>query len=87
MSCTLNCGGKLSLMLSAGAGNASGKNLGSFGKVSSQLKSILVIDMLNFICTEGANLLSLLGSEGLLNLGLNLGLVGVVIQSNNLLFQ
>lgn len=87
MSCTLNSGSKLSLMLSTSAGNTSGKNLGTFGKVSSQLKGILIINMLYFVSTERANLFSLLRSEGLLHFRLNFGFVGVVIQSNNLLFN
>lgn len=85
MSCSLNSDSKLSLMLSASTGNTSGKNLGSFRKISSKLKSVLVIYMFDLFSTESANLLSLLGSEGLLSLlSLTFGSY-ISIQSENLL--
>lgn len=84
MSCALNSGSKLSLMLSAGTGNTSGKDLGSLGETLSDPEGILIIDMLYLVSTESTNLLPLLRTEGLLNFG---SYLFVVIQSNNLLFQ
>ena len=70
MSSTLNSDSNLSLMLSASTGNASGKNLGSFRKISSKLESILIIYVFNLLSTVCANLFSLLvvRSERLLSL-------------------
>lgn len=84
MSCTLNSGSKLSLMLSTSTGNTSGKDLGSLGETLSDPEGILIIDMLYLVSAESTNLLPLLRTERLLNLG---SYLFVVIQSNNLLFQ
>ena len=55
---SLNCYGKLSLVKSAGAGYASGENLCSLGNKLSELSYILVINAVNLILAEDANLLS-----------------------------
>ena len=49
---------KLSLVKSAGAGYTSGEDLSSLGNKLSELCNILVIDAVNLILTEDANLLS-----------------------------
>ncbi len=54
---TLNSGIELTLMLSAGAGNTSGKNLCTLGNELTELCNILIIDCFYLIGTEGANLL------------------------------
>ena len=58
LACSLNSGGKLSLMKSAGAGNTSGEDLCSLGNELSELSNILVIDLVYLILAEDANLLS-----------------------------
>ncbi len=55
---SLDSGGELSLVKSAGAGYTSRKNLSSLGNELSELSNILVVDRLNLILTEDANLLS-----------------------------
>ena len=55
---SLDCYGELSLVKSTSAGNTSGKNLSSLGNELSELSYILVIDAVNLILTEDANLLS-----------------------------
>lgn len=62
MSCALDSGGQLTLMLSAGAGNTTGNNLSAVGKVSSQTWNVLVVDVMNLIYTESANLFSALSA-------------------------
>ena len=51
-----NC--KLSLMLSASTGDTAGKDLSSLRNVLSESCSILVIDLIDLVCTESTNLLS-----------------------------
>ena len=56
-------------MKSAGAGYASGKDLSSLGDELSELCYVLVINSLNLILTEDANLLSSVhGTEGALGI-------------------
>ena len=55
---SLNSGSKFSLVKSASAGNASGENLCSLGDKLSKLCYILVINSVNLVLTEDANLLS-----------------------------
>ena len=56
-------------MKSAGAGYASGKDLCSLGNELSKLRNVLVVDCLNLILTEDANLLSSVhGTEGALSI-------------------
>ena len=49
---------KLSLVKSASAGNTSGEDLSSLGNELSELCNILVINVVNLILAEDANLLS-----------------------------
>lgn len=59
MTSSLNSYSQSSLVLCAGAGDSSGKNLTSLGYVSLKLVNILVIDAVSFLLsTENANLLS-----------------------------
>ena len=55
---SLNSYGELSLVKSAVAGNTSGEDLCSLGNELSELCNILVINVVNLILTEDANLLS-----------------------------
>ena len=55
---SLDCYGKLSLVKSAGSGYASGEDLSSLGDKLSELSYVLVINSVNLILTEDANLLS-----------------------------
>ena len=57
MTCTLDSGRQLALMLRTSAGHAAGKNLRSLGNVFLQAESIFIVDDLNFFSTESANLL------------------------------
>ena len=59
LTCSLNSGGELSLVKSAGAGNTSGEDLRSLGNELSELSYVLVIDSVNLVLAEDANLLSL----------------------------
>ena len=58
LACSLDSSGELSLVKSAGAGNTSGEDLSSLGNELSELADVLVIDALNLILAEDANLLS-----------------------------
>ena len=58
LTCSLDSGGELSLVKSAGAGYTSGEDLSSLGNELSELCYILVIDSVNLILAEDANLLS-----------------------------
>lgn len=57
---TLDSCGELSLMLCASTGYTARKNLRSVGSVLTELVYIFVVDALNFIYAEGANLLAAL---------------------------
>jgi len=54
---SLDCNGKLSLVKSTVAGNTPGEDLRSLGNELSELCNILVIDAVNLILAEDANLL------------------------------
>ena len=58
LACSLDSYGELSLVKSAGAGNTSGENLRTLGDELSELCDILVIDAVNLVLAEDANLLS-----------------------------
>ena len=58
LTCSLDSGGELSLVKSAGTGYASGEDLCSLGSELSELSNILVINLSNLVLTEDANLLS-----------------------------
>lgn len=67
MAGTLDGHGQLTLMAGTSAGHSAGDDLGSLGKVSPQAGDILIIDGLDLIYAEGANLsagLSVAGSLG-----------------------
>ncbi len=62
---SLNSKGELSLVACTGTGYSAGKNLSSLGEILAETKGILVIDVIDFICTESANFLSsLVATEG-----------------------
>ncbi len=64
---TLDCGRKLALMLCTSTGHTSGKNLSTLGYKLSELCYILIVNIIDFICTESANfLLSMHITEGTL---------------------
>ena len=58
LTCSLDSGGELSLVKSAGAGNTSGEDLCSLGNELSELSNVLIIDSLYLVLAEDANLLS-----------------------------
>ena len=58
LTCSLDSGGELSLVKSAGAGYTSGEDLCSLGNELSELSNVLVINSLNLVLAEDANLLS-----------------------------
>ena len=67
LSSSLDSGGELSLVKSAGAGYASGEDLCSLGNELSELCNILVINAVYLVLTEDTNLLSSVhGTEGAL---------------------
>ena len=57
MARTLDSDRELTLMLCAGAGNSSGKNLSALGDILSQASDVLVIDFVDMIRAELADLL------------------------------
>ena len=59
LTCSLDSGGELSLVKSAGTGNTSGEDLCSLRDKLSELSYVLVINCLNLVLAEDANLLSL----------------------------
>ena len=60
----LDSGLKLSLVLSAGAGNTAGKDLAALADELAELVGILVVDEVDLVCAEDADLLSLAAHEG-----------------------
>jgi hypothetical protein len=56
MTCTLDSGLKLTLMLSAGAGNTAGKDLAALADELAKARCILVIDVADVLLAEDANL-------------------------------
>lgn len=65
--CALYCGSKFTLMLCTGTGHTSGKNFSALGNELPELCHILIIDKIDFICTESTNfLLSMHITEGTL---------------------
>ena len=64
VSCSLDCFSQLTLMFRASTGNSSGKNLGTFGNETSQFSGIFIIDRLNFVHAELANLFLRFSSSG-----------------------
>lgn len=72
MSGALDRNGQLPLMTGAGAGHSAGNDLSSLRKISPQAGNIFVIDGLNLIDAESANLssgLSVAGSVVTLHVG------------------
>ena len=59
LTCSLDSGGELSLVKSAGTGNTSGEDLCSLRDELSELCYVLIINCLNLVLAEDANLLSL----------------------------
>ena len=55
---TLDSGGELSLVLSAGTGDSSGKDLSTFGDALLESYSVLVIDVIDAVSAEHADLFS-----------------------------
>ena len=58
MACALDSNSELSLMLSAGAGNSSGKDLSSLADELSEFVAVLVINEIHLVRTENADLFS-----------------------------
>lgn len=58
---------ELALMLSTSAGDAAGKNLSALADELSQLAGFLIVDIIDLICAEYANLFSLAESVSALN--------------------
>ena len=63
----LDSGVELALVLSAGAGDAAGKDLAALADELSQLAGFLVVDIIDLICAEYANFFSLAESVSALN--------------------
>lgn len=55
MTCAFDCNRQLALMACAGTGNSAGNNLRSVRKVSSELCNVFVVDMFDFVNTEGTD--------------------------------
>jgi hypothetical protein len=56
MTRTLDSDGQLALMVSAAAGHAARKNLRALGKESAELCHVLIVDGIDLIYAEAANL-------------------------------
>ena len=65
--CPLDGGRKFLLVLGARTGNAAGKNLSALADELSQLAGFLIIDIVDIVCAEYANLFSLAKSVCALN--------------------
>jgi len=59
LSCSLYSGVDVTLMLCASTGNSSGEDLASLGYEFAKTLYVLVIDIIDLLCTENANFLSL----------------------------
>ena len=59
VACSLNSDSKLTLMISAGSGDSSGKDLGALAYALGKSFDVLVINVLDLVCTELANLSAL----------------------------
>jgi hypothetical protein len=64
VSCTFDRNGQLALVAGASACNAAGHNLSAIRKIAAQTGNIFIIDVVDFIDTEGTNLLSALAIAG-----------------------
>ena len=74
LTCALDGGSQLTLMLCTSSGDSSGKNLAALGNELSELCGILIVDISNLALAEYANLFSLaviLISGTLLNISLD----------------
>ena len=58
---------QLTLVSGAGTGSTAGQDLAALGQITTQLGSILVINALNFIHAEAANLLALAGTHSIVS--------------------
>ena len=58
MAGTLNGDRQFTLMMRAGSGNPAGKNLRTFGNKPAELRYIFIINGIDLIDTEAANLLA-----------------------------
>ena len=58
MTRTLNSGGQLTLMMRAGTGYTAGQNLSALRNKAAQLGDVLIVDGINLINAEAANLLA-----------------------------
>ena len=87
MTCSLNSDGQLTLVKSAGAADSSGKDLCALAYALLESGNVLVIDVLDLVCAELANLsVSLIRlAEGLV--ALSLGLILIVIHLTFLLLE
>lgn len=77
MASSLNSDGQLTLMKSTSTGNSSGKDLRALAYALLKSGNVLVIDVLDLICTENADLsMTLIGlTEGLVALCGSLSLI------------
>ena len=64
MASALDSDGQLTLMLGAGAGYTAGNNLSTFGEILAQTGNVFVVDLLDSIYTESANLSAGLSATG-----------------------
>jgi hypothetical protein len=64
MTRTLNRDSQLTLMMCAGSGNTAGKNLSALGNVTAQFCNILVVNGLDFVNAEAADLSAAFASTG-----------------------
>ena len=67
MTGALDRGGQLTLMLGAGAGSTAGQDLATLGHQATQLSSVLVIDIIDLVDAETANLLTLAASDSIVS--------------------
>ena len=73
-SCALNCNGDLTLVLCASSGYSSGEDLGALAYALSESCYILIVDVLDLVGAEKADLLALAS----LHLGASCGSLGSI---------
>ena len=67
MTGTLDRGGQLTLMLRAGAGGTAGQDLAALGHEPTKLCSVFVVDIIDLVDAEAANLFALTASDSIVS--------------------
>ena len=66
---TLDSSCQLTLMLGTGAGGPARQDLAALGEIAAELRSVLIVDMLDFVNTESAHFTALTASDSIVRHG------------------